>query len=551
MIVVLSLIFTFTSIFADDFPVIVEGADEASFAAEGAEPEPFPEKVDAIVVGGGLSGLTAALYLSDSNLRVLVLEKEQVLGGLASGATENGIRYNRGAAYWTPAYEEEREILTRIGIGDYEKHYSIHEPIDCYLWNGKLYPDVWESEETLSQLPASFKLFKNELEIANDQNLIPNQPMEHAANKALDRVSALRWIRTMPRRAATRLDEKSKKIYEEFLADKTLSPNDRMKELLEFVDLFSRSALGTTTDKISALAFANFYISEIDTRFASEIGTGVIAEKMIAQLSSRGNVKLLTRAKVVEVEGDKESVRVVFQINNKTKFLDAPYAVFAAPLKMAAKVVKKFKERSPEQYALFESVGYAHYSVHTVWTKGHPYRATYDTWTRDQKYTEDDFSDVINGRWQDPRINGYTGMRDFKKHPEDDMGILTVYHPLPSRWVGNGYLASDAEMLARRATLRLKEMFNPLLQATWGTEIVVRKVETYRWPFSIHLVRPGYFSKIPVMRKPFGRIYFANNNLGTPAIEEALFRGHCAATNIRRSLDPQFKVERWTHCPLE
>lgn len=49
--------------------------------------------------------------------------------------------------------------------------------------------------------------------------------------------------------------------------------------------------------------------------------------------------------------------------------------------------------------------------------KGHPYRATYDTWTRASDYTEDDFTDVIIGRWMDPKINGYLGMRDFKKDP--------------------------------------------------------------------------------------------------------------------------------------
>jgi phytoene dehydrogenase-like protein len=37
-----------------------------------------------IVVGGGISGLTASLYLTDRDKKVLLLDKEKSLGGLAS-----------------------------------------------------------------------------------------------------------------------------------------------------------------------------------------------------------------------------------------------------------------------------------------------------------------------------------------------------------------------------------------------------------------------------------------------------------------------------------
>ena len=42
------------------------------------------KRYDAIVVGGGVNGLTTAAYLGKSGRRVLLLEKNDTVGGLAS-----------------------------------------------------------------------------------------------------------------------------------------------------------------------------------------------------------------------------------------------------------------------------------------------------------------------------------------------------------------------------------------------------------------------------------------------------------------------------------
>ena len=39
------------------------------------------ETYDAIVIGGGHNGLTAAYYLASSGLRTLVLERREIIGG--------------------------------------------------------------------------------------------------------------------------------------------------------------------------------------------------------------------------------------------------------------------------------------------------------------------------------------------------------------------------------------------------------------------------------------------------------------------------------------
>lgn len=88
--------------------------------------------------------------------------------------------------------------------------------------------------------------------------------------------------------------------------------------------------------------------------------------------------------------------------------------------------------------------------------------------------------------------------------------------------------------------------------AAWNTAIDVLSVETNRWPFSVHVAKPAHFSKhAKILRRPLGRIFFANNNIGTPSFEEALFRGHCAANNVLNRIDKDFTQESWSNCPLE
>jgi len=53
-------------------------------------------KFDAIVVGGGISGLTAAAYLSKAEKSVLLCEKEEKCGGLVNSFERDGFTYDGG-----------------------------------------------------------------------------------------------------------------------------------------------------------------------------------------------------------------------------------------------------------------------------------------------------------------------------------------------------------------------------------------------------------------------------------------------------------------------
>ncbi len=534
------------------YPIHLYGGDEASFTpnTQGLPIVKDTKKYDVIIAGGGIAGLAAAVFLSDRHKSVLLLEKESQLGGLAARGKLNKFSYNRGSAYWPNVTQDLPMILKHVGMGDYKKRYAIYEPIDSYFWNGKLYLEVWH-EDTLKALPASFALFKHELIKAADEGLIPpDQPLEEAKNMELDKVTMATWVRNMPNVIRHRSDPESQKIYQRFLMDKTINRQDPMIDVLHFLDLYGHSAVGGTTDQISAFSFANSYISEVEIRFASPIGTGEIAKHMEQILIKRlQDVSVKTHATVIAIANIDNHAEVTYLKDNMLHQAKAKFVVYALQLKFAPKIIANLPEKKTK---VINKMGYANYAVHNVFVKGHPYRASYDTWMRLADYSPNDFSDFIIGRWMDPTIKGYEGMRDFKKSPLSNESVLTIYHHLPVSSVNKGNTNQQAIAYSKQAVSRLLAGLNPFLQKTWGTRFEVLDVETSRWPYGMHIATPGfYIHDAKILRIPFGRIFFANNNMGTPTVEEAMFRGHCAANNILYRFNHQFKQESWTACPLE
>jgi hypothetical protein len=160
----------------------------------------------------------------------------------------------------------------------------------------------------------------------------------------------------------------------------------------------------------------------------------------------------------------------------------------------------------------------------------------------DPKHDPSRFSDLIVGRWMEP---------EYRKRPldmNDPVGaVLSIYNPLSTKATGS-YSEARATQLAEVAVNQMDALF----KEHFRHPLNIKRVVTSRWPYSVHVAEPGHYRlKARTLRKPFGRIYFANNNIGTPAFEEALFRGHCAANNILLKTRPGFKFETWTQCPVE
>jgi phytoene dehydrogenase-like protein len=62
---------------------------------------PLPERVDAVVVGGGMGGLSAAIKLGAAGKRVLLLEAADQLGGKIGTASHDGVDFDTGPSVLT------------------------------------------------------------------------------------------------------------------------------------------------------------------------------------------------------------------------------------------------------------------------------------------------------------------------------------------------------------------------------------------------------------------------------------------------------------------
>lgn len=72
----------------------------------------------AVVVGGGIAGLTAAFRLKQAGAQVTVLEAGTQVGGRMSTITENGYRFDIGAAGLSSKYSQMTALAAEAGVAD-------------------------------------------------------------------------------------------------------------------------------------------------------------------------------------------------------------------------------------------------------------------------------------------------------------------------------------------------------------------------------------------------------------------------------------------------
>ena len=94
----------------------------------------------ALIVGGGISGLSAAYYLSKAGVRPTIIEKSPQLGGVIRTTTQHGCLLEAGPDSFIAQKPWAMDLIREVGLGDQVIGSNDHLRVTYILKNGRLVP---------------------------------------------------------------------------------------------------------------------------------------------------------------------------------------------------------------------------------------------------------------------------------------------------------------------------------------------------------------------------------------------------------------------------
>lgn len=415
-------------------------------------------RYDVVIVGGGVSGLSAAYFLRQHNF--LLLEKEPHWGGNAYLEEYQGQAFATGSAFDIQGSESD-ELARELGL----KLLPIHSP-DPTIVNGKWVDDTWGAGlDELPYSPAvrdSFKKFRS-------------------AMLAID--------------ITTNAEQYDSEPFLNYL--KGYAP-----EIKQWWDAYGLSNWGAKPADASALVGiyevkANAALKTSDTRVTLPGGNGALSRRLVETLQPKFGDHLWADATIIAVEPEKNEVRVTFVQAGKLQAVAAKYVILATPKFITARIVSGL---SDDQREAMSSFRYCPYPVINMIFDKPVYDRAYDTWCPGNTFT-----DFIVADWVTKKQPGY----------KEKNNILTFYTPI-SELDRHKLLQVES---CRQIALHSLQDFHKLLPE-FNAEPV--EVHFYRRGHPMFLPTPGTFTRvIPVASQPLDRIAFSNTDSVGPVSDVA------------------------------
>ncbi|MCD7034420.1 FAD-dependent oxidoreductase [Metabacillus sp. GX 13764] len=144
------------------------------------------ERYDAVIIGGGIAGLTAALYLAKEGKKTAVLEKSSRFGGRAMTINKNGVLMNLGAHALYKGGEADK-IFEELGVSIKGNKPSVAAQV---IWKNDVYqvPMGWRSLFSKQFLTLSGKLRLVKLMVhlyKMDLNSVPHESLQTWAEREI------------------------------------------------------------------------------------------------------------------------------------------------------------------------------------------------------------------------------------------------------------------------------------------------------------------------------------------------------------------------------
>lgn len=432
-------------------------------------------KKSIIVIGAGIAGLTAGYQLGKAGLDVLVLDRNDYVGGRMANVDWEGFRVDIGAKFVTTADKSLTKMVEEVGLGDQLVKSNEGLTITIYR-DGKLHSANFLSIP--SYLGWSGVSFKARMAMVK---LLPY----------FLSLGKLENVYHLERAASPDLDE----TFEHFFKEKI------SEEMFEYwaIPMFETMCAykGGDVSRKAFLALMTSYLNADSVTFRDGIGM------LPRALAGTVEVELTAQAKQIAMLVDGSGISVTYIVDGRTKIAHADRVVVAV---QGNHVLPLFDEPRPAWQEFFPKVAYSTGALH-------------------YHIAETDYQPPVKATFV-PRssklpINCIT----FEKFQDNRWMMLTD----PNVYTFD--MRQDAHELAAQAQEVMGTIFPPLK----GT---FRAQRIFKWQDKLPTFRPGYLDALKRFWEApqEGPVYFCGDYFAGPSTGGALFTGIECAERVLKSI---------------
>jgi hypothetical protein len=445
---------------------------------------PVPTReVKTVIVGGGLTGLTAAYHLK--NEPYLLLEREERLGGNAKSGLYEGVPYGEGSAYI---------VDTQGRIGAFYKDLGLD--LTPMKHPDNLYQEGtnWTDAES-SHFAQDYARLKAHLSTLLKHPDFPTIPLDQTSEASL------------------KLDDITFSAY--------LKPLNLSSEYLSMIEQYCYSALGGSLDEVSAFAGINFYSEICGETVAFSGGNGAITQAIVEKLNfNSDNPRVQTGVSVfaLQYKGPQEVWVSYFENEQPERVhtIRCQKVILATPWLIARRLL-------PELFSTLPNPQYGSYLVGNVCLKQRPNDLphTYDHWLKatpaNGKYGLN-LSDVV-------QADAAFWARGLGQKDHGPM-VLTVYAPFKNASKGRLQLfQGNVQAMAEALAQELQKRFN-LPQED------IQEIRLTRYGHQLFISTPGTIRALKSFQPVWKDVvrWAHSERQGLPCVENAVTEGMAAST---------------------
>ncbi len=409
----------------------------------------MPKEKCIAIIGGGYTGLTIAYRLGKAGYKVTIYEKENCVGGLASGFTLDNLPLEK---IWHFLYMTDSEILSLTEELDVREKLVFHDSSVSTYYDGKLYPFM---------TPGDLLRFKPLSLINRLRTGFVGLHLQHIKNwKPLTKITAYEWMQKRAGKQATKI------IWKPLLVGK-------------FGKYYDKVIMSWLWGRIKVRVDSKEKTGEKLGYFTG--GFNILTDRLKEEIEQMGG-QIITNVTVTKINKmDDEKIAVLF--NDSSEVFDR--VVVTTPTHVFAKLIEQNKEVTKKHVQELTSIDYIGAAVMVF--------------TSDQKISEYYWHNI-----NDPDIPFLVFLSNTVLAGEEVYDGKNVYYIGFYAEHDHPYFTDDEEAIMEEWEDGLKKMFPDFDTSQ------IREKRLFRFKNAQHIVDVEYSDKIPSYKSVVKNVYLSN-----------------------------------------